>query len=470
LVGAQALAATPVPALPMRATLAVPQDGFVFQEYPARRTWASWEWLLGTVIAVGLPLLIYLTIRENLLHPLVREAELHHWQRLIMRPSILWAVVGSTLLMFRTVLWFFYRPFPPASFEEAPPLTVIIPAYNEGAMVRKSIDSVAASRYPRELLEIIAVDDGSTDDTWKYIQEAAECHGGLVKALRQPRNQGKRAALARGFREARGEVMVTLDSDSVVERDALLAIAGPFRDKHVGAVAGKVVAYNRREGIIPRMLHVRFTVSFDLLRAAESSYGNVFCCPGALTGYRASAVRPLVKRWLKQTFLGSNCTIGEDRAMTNRILGAGFNTVYQGSAVVHTVVPVTYMKMCKMFLRWNRSYVREEVKFMQLVHKRPWRSRAIAFVDRVVTNSRYPFHYLSLILLASLIPGHPWVLVRLLLAVGLFSLLNTLYFLRSERSFDILYGVLFSYFELFAMFWVFPYAVCTVRSRGWLTR
>ena len=116
---------------------------------------------------------------------------------------------------------------------------MLIPAYNEGAMVQQAIESAASARYPKERLEIIAVDDGSTDDTWKYIQEAAERHEGVVKALRQPRNMGKRAALARGFKQARGEVVVTLDSDSSLDRNALLAITGPFRDPKVGAVAGK---------------------------------------------------------------------------------------------------------------------------------------------------------------------------------------------------------------------------------------
>jgi hyaluronan synthase len=447
-----------------------PQAAQVLEEISATRANGIWSWILLAAILCALLLFAYLTIKNSLLHPLVRDAELHEWQRLILRPSILWAVMGTMLLAFRSVLWFFYRPFPPASMADAPLLTVIIPAYNEGAMVQQAIASAASARYPKERLEIIAVDDGSTDDTWKYIQEAAERYGGMVKALRQPRNMGKRAALARGFLQARGAVVVTLDSDSALDRNALLAIAGPFRDERVGAVAGKVLVYNRREGIIPRMLHVRFTVSFDLLRGSESAYRNVFCCPGALTALRTSVVRQLVKPWLEQKFLGANCTIGDDRAMTNLVLAAGYNTVYQGSAVVHTVVPTTYLRLCKMLLRWNRSYVREELRFLRVVGKRPPLTRAIALTDRIITNLRYPVYYFSWILLISLIAMHPWMLVRLFLAVGLFSTFNMIYYLRSEWSVDVVYGVLFSYFELLAMFWIFPYAVCTVRTPSWLTR
>ena len=443
---------------------------FLGEEFPDKRAHGVWDWFLLCIIVCGLPLLVYLTIYNNLLYPLVQEAELHEWQRLLLRPSMFWALMGTALLSFRSVLWFFYHPFPAAERKDAPFLSVIIPAYNEGAMVRKSIESVATARYPKGRLEIFVVDDGSTDDTWTYIQEAAERYSEIVTVVRQPRNLGKRAALALGFERARGSVVVTIDSDSVLERSALLAIAGPFRNPKVGAVAGKVVVYNRPEGIIPRMLHVRFIVSFDLLRAAESSYGNVFCCPGALTAYRTSVVRKVLKPWMEQKFLGATCTIGEDRAMTNLVLDAGYDTVYQRSAVVRTVVPTTYSKLCKMLLRWDRSYIREELRFLRIVWKRPPWKCATALSDRVITNLRYPVHYMTIVLLAVRVADHPWMLVRLFLVVGIFSLFNMLYYLRSEWSLDLSYGVLFSYFELITMFWIFPYALFTVRARSWLTR
>lgn len=385
-------------------------------------------------------------------------------------PTILWAVMGTLLLAFRTIFWLRYRPFASATFEDAPRLTILIPAYNEGAMVLKAIESAATAHYPRERLEIFVIDDGSADDTWSYISQGAARYGNVVTPIRLPKNGGKRAALAAGIRRATGDILVTIDSDSVVEPNSLLAIAGPFRDAKIGAVAGRVLVYNRREGLFPRMLHVRFILSFDLLRAVESSYGNVFCCPGALTAYRTSAVLPVLDEWLHQTFLGSPCTIGEDRAMTNLILGSGFNTVYQRSAVVHTLAPVDYRKLCGMLIRWDRSYVREEFCFLRIVWKRPLKTRLIALCDRAVTNLRYPVHYASLFLILALIVHHPAILARFLLAVGVMSLYNMFYYLRSERSLDFCYGIFYAYFELAALFWIFPYSALTVRARAWITR
>ena len=426
--------------------------------------------MIQSAIVIGLVIIAYSTLTGNFFEPIyyaIRNAE---WTRVIVRPSLLWLMMGFGLLTFRTILWFLYKPFPAATSKTAPHLTVIIPAYNEGAMVRKAIDSVAAADYPKDRLEILVVDDGSKDDTWLYIQDAAMQYAGRVTTIRFPVNKGKRAALEEGFRKARGEIVVTIDSDSVIEKKTLFEIAGPFRDKKVGAVAGKVAVYNRYQGMIPRMLHVRYILSFDFLRAVQSSYGMVYCCPGALSAYRVSIVRRLLPEWMNQRFLGKNCTYGEDRALTNLILSRGFNAVYQRTAVVHTVVPWTYEKLCKMFLRWNRSYVREEIMFARIVWKRPLLACIVAVFDKIITNLRFPVGYASMVLLCAFAFQDPLTIVRLMFAIGLVSFFHMLYYLRTERSWDFVYGILYAYFSFFALFWVFPYAVLTVRSSSWMTR
>lgn len=435
-----------------------------------QETAGAWDRLLCAVVLAGLGLLIYESVHGSWFQNAILEAQNYQLARLVIRPAILWSVMGTLLLAFRTVLWFRYKSAPAATMEDAPSLTVIIPAYNEGAMVRQSIESVMQARYPRERLEVMVVDDGSVDDTWVHIQRAAREYPGRIVTRRLPQNQGKREALAVGFENARGEVVVTLDSDSVIEPGALLAIAGPFRKAGVGAVAGKVKVYNRRQGVIPRMLHVRYILSFDMLRASESGYGTVYCCPGALTAYRTSLVRQVLKRWVEQTFMGMPCTVGEDRSLTNLVLACGYDTVYQRSAVVHTVTPASYNKLCRMLLRWDRSYVREELIFLGIVWKRPLGARLISICDRLITNLRYPVHYACLVLLAITMPHHPLALLRLTIVIGVISALNTLYYLRSERSPDFFYGILYSYYSLIALFWIFPVAVFTVRSKAWLTR
>jgi hyaluronan synthase len=428
-----------------------------------------WTYAVYALVAVGCIIVGYYQFHIIVLR-ILALAERQHGIRALAYLGLAWLGLGFLLIVIRTVFWIMYRPAAAATRETAPSLTVIIPAYNEGPMVLQSIESAAKADYPHDRLEILVVDDGSKDDTWSYISRAVERYPGLVTALRHERNRGKREALALGFSRARGDIMVTVDSDSVIERDALLALAGPFRDPKVGAVAGRVEVYNRGHGIIPRMLHVRYMLSFDVLRAVESVYRNVYCCPGALTGLRAAGVRHVLNRWKNQQFLGSRCTFGEDRAMTNYLLDSGYDTVYQRTAVVRTLVPIRYVKLCKMLLRWDRSYVREEIRFTRIVWKRPWPTRVMALFDRAVTNFRYPASYSSLGLLPILVTQDPAITMPMLATMGAMSLFSVLYFLRSERSMSFLYGVLYTYYSAIALFWIFPYAIATVRSRRWMTR
>lgn len=430
----------------------------------------AWDWLMRAAIIAALLSLIYVAAVGDVFVPLLDAVERHRWSRLIVSPSLFWALMGLLMLLFRTLLWFRYRPYAIATVEDAPALTVVIPAYNEGPMVRKSIASVAGAVYPRDRLEILVVDDGSRDDTWDHIEAEAALHPDVVTTLRFPENRGKRAALEAGFRRARGEVVITIDSDSVIDSSTLLAMVGPFRDPRVGAVAGRVQVFNRAAGVIPRMLQVRYTLAFDFLRAVQSTYRTVYCCPGALAAYRVSVVRRVLDRWMGQTFLGAPCTYGEDRSMTNFILGEGYDTVYQRTGVVHTLVPLTYKRLVKMYLRWDRSYVREEIRFFGILWKRPLPWLVISLVDSVITNLRYPVGYASLGLLIYVGLEYPFTVLRLLFAIGLMAGLNMLYYLRSERSWDFVFGILYAYYSAFALFWLFPYAVLTVRAKGWLTR
>jgi hyaluronan synthase len=436
----------------------------------AERKEDAWDIVLIATIFLGMGALAYAAVATPLLQPLLESAAREEWARLTVRPMVIWVTMGIGLMLLRTLLWVRYKPFAAATFEDAPMLTVVIPAYNEGAMVEQTIVSVATALYPAQRLEIIAVDDGSTDDTWTHMRRAARRFPGRVSTVRLERNQGKRAALAVAFRRARGEVVVTIDSDSVIEPGTLLAIAGPFTDPRIGAVAGKVAVHNRRASVIPKMLHVRFILSFDFLRSAQSVFRTVYCCPGALAAYRTAVVREVLEAWERQTFLGVPCTYGEDRALTNLILGTGCDTVYQRTAVVHTVVPETYGKLCKMYLRWDRSYIREEFRFARIVWKRPPLWRALALYETTITNLRFPVAYLSIALMIGHAMEDPTSILRMLLAIMIVSTLYVLYYLRSERSWDFVYGILYAFFSFFALTWIFPYAACTVRARGWLTR
>jgi hyaluronan synthase len=371
----------------------------------------------------------------------------------------------------RTVLWWRYRPY---SLTEGPlpRVTVIIPAYNEGAMVEKAIYSVVASDYPADRLEIFCIDDGSKDNTWEYIDRAAQRYPDLIKAIRFPANQGKREALYVGFTQGRGEYFVTVDSDSVIQPDTLKQVLAPMvQNPKIGAVAGNVKIYNRHANLLTRMLWVRFVLSFDFLRASQSMYGFVFCTPGALSAYRREAILPVLEKWRQQTFLGRRCTIGEDRAFTNLVLRQGYHTFYQRSAVVYTMVPETYRGLCRMFLRWDRSNFREsyiQLKFMFTRYQRG--HRLLPILDFFVRELEFPITLIFIPLLLVAICLNPLILVKVITAMAVVSCILCLYYVSAERDLDFVYGVVFSFYAFFLLRWIRPYAFLTLKDGRWLTR
>jgi hyaluronan synthase len=373
--------------------------------------------------------------------------------------------------MVRTVLWWRYRPYPLVE-GNLPRVTVLVPAYNEGAMVLKALHSVAHSEYPADRLEIICIDDGSKDDTWKYIEQAQQRFPNLIRTIRFPQNRGKREALYSGFQQGRGEIFITVDSDSVIKTDTVKHLVAPMlHDPVIGAVAGNVKVFNRRANILTRMLWVRFILSFDFLRASQSMYGFVFCTPGALSAYRRQAISGILEAWRHQVFLGRRCTIGEDRAFTNLILQQGYHTVYQRSAVVLTTVPETYNGLCKMFLRWDRSNFRESlVQFSFMFTRYRRRHRLLPILDFFIREVELPLTCIFLPLFFLTVWQYPLVFVKFLSAVSLVSFILTFYYIREEKDLDFTYGILYSYFAFFLLRWIKPYAFLTMRNGGWLTR
>src|SRR5690606_25293781 len=255
-----------------------------------------------------------------------------------------------------------YKPIASVADEELPSCTVIVPAYNEGKLVYETLMSLDQSDFPKEKLQIISIDDGSTDDTWQWMKKAKEELGDIVSIYQQPKNKGKRHALYRGFNLATGEVFVTVDSDSLVKKDTLRNLVSPLKvNKDCGAVAGNVHVLNTKKALIPKMLNVSFAFSFEFIRAAQSTMGSVLCTPGALAAYRKEAVMNCLDEWMSQTFFGQLTDIGEDRAMTNMILKQGYHVMFQRNALVLTKIPEKFSGLRKMFTRWERSNVRENI-------------------------------------------------------------------------------------------------------------
>ncbi|MBI3298350.1 MAG: glycosyltransferase [Elusimicrobia bacterium] len=259
-------------------------------------------------------------------------------------------------------LYFFSRFYfaavhrPPEDKGYEPTVSVIISVRNEEDGIAEAISSCFSAEYPDEKREVIVVDDGSTDGTPREIARMLALFPGL-KSYRLP-PQGKRFAMAEGIREATGEIVVMVDSDTQLDRMALRQIVRGFEDPGLGAASGFTSAANADKNMLTRMQDLRYLVSYELMKAPESVFGCVSCCPGCLSAYRRAYLLPILDTWLNQTFLGRRATFGDDRSLTNHIL-RDYRVIYNPLALSTTLVPENWMHYLRQQCRWKKSWVRE---------------------------------------------------------------------------------------------------------------
>ena len=422
------------------------------------------------LILMGVTLIIAAGLMQKSCEPMLLS---NPWGRIMLITFQATLVIFVLTLIWRVVLLMKYRPAPLCTDEKLPTCGVIVPAYNEGCQVLDTLRSIAKSDYPRERLKIVVIDDGSKDDTWFWIKQAVREMPNRITPIRLSRNQGKRHALHAGFGQCTSDIFVTIDSDSQVEPQTIRCLVAPFiQNPNVGAVAGNVRILNRNEGLIPRMLDVSFAFSFDFLRASQSVVNTVMCSPGALSAYRSDLVKEVLPQWVNQKFLGRPANIGEDRAMTNMILKLGYYVHFQSTAMVYTKAPTGYQALCKMFLRWARSNIRETLVMTRFVFTRfrkgPMLGARINLMLSLVTLTLG--QCMKLVLLGLILYMPEIFGVRMLFGAVLTGILPASFFIYRYHNSDALWAFAYSIFWITGLSWIALYAAITPQKTGWLTR
>lgn len=237
-----------------------------------------------------------------------------------------------------------------------PKISVIVPAYNEEKTIGKCLHSLTQLDYPN--YEVIVVDDGSTDGTLKEI-EKFKSRG--VKVVHQE-NLGKANALNRGIKEADGEIIVTVDADTILSRDSLKRLCIRFvENPKVGAVAGNVKVYPA-SGMLNTLQATEYTTGINLTRKAESMLGCVMIVPGPIAALRREAV--------EKAGLFSDDTFAEDFDITMKVLKGGYRAEYEDEAVAYTDAPKSLEDLMKQRRRWYRGMLQVLDKHRE-VYMRP---------------------------------------------------------------------------------------------------
>ena len=245
-----------------------------------------------------------------------------------------------------------------APLEYLGPVSVIVPAYNEAANIAATVRSLVDSDYPR--LEVIVVDDGSTDGTADIVRRL-RLPG--VRVVRQD-NAGKPAALNTGIRHARGELLVLVDGDTVFEPDAVGLLVQPLRDGRVGAVSGNTKVANRR-GLLGQWQHLEYVVGFNLDRRLFDVARCMPTVPGAIGAFRRAA--------LSDVGGVSEQTLAEDTDLTMAVIRAGWRVVYAPDAVAWTEAPGSLRQLWRQRYRWCYGTMQAMWK-----HRRALRQRGAA--------------------------------------------------------------------------------------------
>ncbi|MGI5244810.1 glycosyltransferase [Dactylosporangium sp. CA-139066] len=219
------------------------------------------------------------------------------------------------------------------------PVSVIVPAYNEKEGIEAAVRSLAGGDHPGGI-EVVVVDDGSTDDTAAIVEAMGLPN---VRVVRIP-NGGKPNALNVGVALAKHDLIVMVDGDTVFEPDSLRHLVQPFADPTVGAVAGNVKVGNRKS-IVARWQHIEYVIGFNLDRRLYDLLQIMPTIPGAIGAFRRQALRDIGGI--------SHDTLAEDTDATMALCRTGWRVVYEERARAWTEAPSTLRQLWLQRYRWS---------------------------------------------------------------------------------------------------------------------
>ncbi|MGY4884422.1 MAG: glycosyltransferase family 2 protein [Nanobdellota archaeon] len=386
--------------------------------------------------------------------------------------------LGITVFMLtRVVGSFFYKNYRTRLDEKQkekirnyfPSVSFVIPCKNEEKAIYNTIASCASSKYPRNKIEIVAINDGSTDNTLKEMQRAKRDFPEVkIKIADFKQNKGKREGMYYGFKNSTGEIVIQVDSDSQPAPDALKEIVIPFLDKKVGATVGHTDPSNKDDNLITKMQTAYYFMSFRTLKATESIFDMVFCCSGCFSAYRRTYVMPILDKWLNEKFMGKAIIFGDDRALTNWIIRQGYKTVYVADAKAVTVVPNKLKQFLKQQTRWKKGWLINSIRIAPEVLKKDKFVALTYFIPLIILTILTPIIAFKAMIINPLFLGiSPLFYIAGILLVS--TMLYMQYNMYSRERYG-RYMLLWSILNMTILSYILVYAIYDLRNMKWGTR
>jgi len=298
--------------------------------------------------------------------------------------------------------------------ESKPSVSILLVGYNEEENIAQAIESLLEFNYPN--LEIIVVDDGSTDRMYERAKPYAD--RGLIKLYRNSAatgRQGRPAASNMAYGLSKGEYIVSIDSDTSFDRYALVEILGPFCDPAVGVVAGNLKPRNAALNFITRMQALEYLQSITLWKTWLNILGLNMQASGAFGAFRRRALEDIAA-WDNE--------MAEDADLSLKIKRAGWKIVFAPAAIAMTNVPDTLPTLVRQRHRWDRgilrTYFRKHVSLMQF-WRYDWRNAAemgLEFLFSVVLTFFYLFWLVFMVIFYPVILAFAIVIIYLVYVVA----------------------------------------------------
>jgi poly-beta-1,6-N-acetyl-D-glucosamine synthase len=328
---------------------------------------------------------------------------------------------------------------------DTPKVSIIVPAYNEEHCIVQTLQSLVQVDYPN--LEVLLVDDGSTDATYAKSEPFAGVYDGKVIKVFRKFQGGKASALNLAFQYCTGEFIVCMDADSQLAPDSIRMLLRRFVHDNIGACAGQVVIRNRCN-LLTHLQALEYMLMNGTARMFQSYFSSVLIGPGPLTMFRRPVLQEVQDRlrqvddsvWLPPSnVLGpwESDTFAEDTKLSLSILASGAGIVYEPAALSFTSAPTHVQELLNQRYRWNRGNIQAARgtwrRWCQIPHKRP--SLGIWLIVFVIESILWSIldmvgllmFFLLIITLGGFGPAYIWYLLLILVDMNaaVFSAANS---------------------------------------------
>ncbi len=248
-----------------------------------------------------------------------------------------------------------------------PLVSILIPCHNEERVIGHLLDRLVATTYPKEKLEIVPIDDASTDRTGDIIEEYAAEHPNIRPLHRPVGGNGKSAALNDAFRRSQGEIILTFDADYMPQRDIVEKLVAPFLDPEVGGVQGRVTVYNEDESFVSKLVTLERIGGYRVDQVARDHFGLIPQYGGTVGGFR---------RELLEAFGGwDESVLAEDTDLTAKAVLEGYRVRYVLEAESYEEAVTTWRAYWKQRHRWAKGHMQCAFRYSGAVLRTPRLSR-----------------------------------------------------------------------------------------------